>query len=256
MGTRITFIPATGERLVLLQPGGSDTDISYGGISGMVGEFDVSTKNAVGMPGQVVTTRNLKPMKGTLEILGDTRGGRTIEEIESQIRQAFTQDEEGVLVLERDSRPRLRCRARADGAIPPPREVLEDAQDTELKVSLIADIGAWYRDRVSQSGTVTITNTGDIFLWPTIAWESAGTLTLPSGLVYSLPAVSGLHRLSLDPFTSHEVLRPDGTVNEAATALTEVMWLGEGVPKGQTRTYKTTGGVRVEHALIIRDPWK
>lgn len=262
MGTRIIYTTPSGKRMVLLQPGGSSAAITYEGLEGLVGEKKVSTRTTIGIPGEQITESSFGKMKGSLNLVLDTRHGQSIEELESELRRGFLPDQEGTLLVERDRRPRARAKVYLDGFLQPPREVPEGAVDAEYSVPLVSYRGLWTQDTLHGSGSVTVTNTGDTFLWPKIRWRGGSRrLTLPSGLVVTLPSgsLSTWNSLSLDPFTSHEVTNlATGEIDPVASDTAGHALLGEGVPVGASRTYATSSTIfmGLEWAPQIRDPWR
>lgn len=259
MATRIRYTGPSGRTMDLLKPGDWHRSIAYGGLSGMIGRVDTSTVVAVGVPGHTPMAHKVRPMEGELTLHVVSGMGMTVEEAVSEIRREFTPTGYGTLHIERDNAlSTLSTRARLNGEIAALPEVPEDAIDAEIKVPIISDEGLWAHDPLSATGTCVVMNFGDAFCWPEIRWWGQASLTLPSGVVIPLPWVEGdlPRRVSTDPYTSHEVLFDDGTVDEVASAESSQWWMSEGVPEGGERAYIVSGDARVWWRIKVRDPWR
>lgn len=253
---KLLYITPDSREIDLLQDGDWFRSVAYGGISGLVGSVVSSSITAVGVPGETITNDQIPKMTGELTLhIAAGEGHPPVDEAAAEIRQAVHSKKDGTLVLDMENgQPIVSTPVRRNGFIAPPMEVLDGADYTEMKIPLQSRLGGWLEEPYIHKGTVTVTNHGEAFLWPTLLLNGPGTIILPSKLTYTLPNAPGA-QVSLDPYTSHEVVLPDGTVDEAASKLTEVMNLGEGVPEEQSRTYVTTGGVKLMWQALILDPW-
>ena len=253
---KLLLITPDGREIDLLQEGDWYRSVAYGGVSGLVGTVVSSSVTAVGVPGETITHDQIPKMTGELTLhIAAGKGHPPVDEAAAEIRRGVQSKKDSTLVLDMENgQPVVSTPVRRNGAIAPPVEVLDGADYTEMKIPLQSRLGGWLEDPRTEAGTVTVTNHGDTFLWPTILTTGTGNILLPSGNTYTLPNAPGA-KISLDPYTSHEVVLPDGTVDEAASELTEVMNLGEGVPEGESRTYVTTGGVKLMWQTLILDPW-
>ncbi|MCK2199201.1 hypothetical protein [Corynebacterium callunae] len=253
---KMWYITPYGREIDLLHDGDWFVGVAYGGISGMVGTVSSSTVSAVGVPGELVTNDQIPKMTGDLTLhVAAGVGHPPVDEVAAEIRKGVQAKRDGTLVLDMENgNPIVSTPVRRNGVINPPVEVLRGADYAEMRVPLVSFLGGWLEDVQVRSGNVTVTNNGDAFLWPTLMVKSSGSITLPSGESYEISAPAG-STISLDPYSSHEVVHPDGTVDEAASALTEVMNLGEGIPEGESRSYITTGGVHLMWQILILDPW-
>lgn len=252
----ITYISPSGRKMDLTAPGDWYRSIAYGGLVGLVGTKSATTVQAAGVPGLTPVAFRTEPMSGELTLyVEQSERGPSVDEAVREIHREFQQTAYGLLVIDRDgAASRLTARVRLNGALPPPLDV-EGEEYAELKVPLIADNQLWAWDPVSARGSVTVTNPGDVFMWPELMWREGGKIILPSGLEYTLPAASSTAWASLNPFTSHEVTVA-GAVDDALSDALEKMHLGEGVPEGTSRTYTTTGDVSIVWAPQQADPWK
>lgn len=254
---KLLLITPDGREIDLLQDGDWYRSVAYGGISGLVGSVVSSSITAVGVPGETITHDQIPKMTGELTLHIAAGGGHPpVDAAAAEIRRGIQSKRDSTLVLDMENgQPIVSTPVRRNGIIAPPPEVLDGTDYTELKIPLQSRLGGWLEDTITQSGTVTVTNHGETHLWPTILINGPGTIKLPSGNTHTLPTTAPGATISLDPYTSHEVVLPDGTVDEAASELTEVMPLGEGVPEGESRTYVTTGGVTLMWQTLILDPW-
>lgn len=259
MATRISWMGSTGRVLDLLAPGDWIHSIAWAGLSGMVGQVATTALTAVGVPGHTPVAHPVQPMLGelTLHVVPDSQ--RSLDQIAAQVRREFSQTVPGLLVMERDhAASDLSVPARAGGPIAPPPETLDDADYVEMKIPLVGDQGLWRHSPLADTGQVTVTNAGDDFCWPVVEWWGPASIELPSGLTVALPwtAGDGRLRVSMDPFTSHEVVHEDGTVHEQLTAGSGRWPLAEGIPVGQQRAYTLSGDARLIWQLAVLDPWR
>lgn len=254
---KLLLITPDGREIDLLHDGDWYRSVAYGGISGLVGTVTSSSLTAIGVPGETITHDQIPKMTGELTLhIAAGEGHPPVDEAAAEIRRGIHAKRDSTLVLDMENgAPVVSTPVRRNGPIAPPPEVLDGADYTEMKIPLQSQLGGWLTDPLTHTGNITVTNDGDAFLWPTIIINGPGTIKLPSGNTHTLPTTAPGATISLDPYTSHEVVLPDGTVDETASELTEVMNLGEGVPEGESRTYVTTGGVRLMWQTLILDPW-
>ena len=256
----LKYISPTGREIDLAKQGDWCRSIAYGGFVGLVGTKTPTTATMAGVPGETPTSWATPPMTGELRLhLVKSEGMPTVDELESEVRREVHTDEPGWLVLDREKAVSpVSCKVHLNGYIEAPLEFLDEgATDAEMRVPLISYPGLWEFDPMEGTGNVTVMNHGDAFLWPTIIWEQAILIRLPSGMTALLPAppAGKVATMSLNPHTSHEVT-VDGTVDEPMSAVTKYLELGEGVPRGQSRDYMVpTGGV-LSWTLTTTDPWR
>ena len=253
------YVSPNGVQIDLVKPGDWSRRVAYAGVSGLVGKKTASVSTAVDMPGQRVTGFRTTEMTGvlTLHIAEGEEG--SVDDLYSELVREFDAELSGTLFIQRDSVGTMSTPVRLNGEIPWPDSWLGTGDETlSVDIPLISDAGVWESMVVSQSGVVTVTNPGDVFVYPSVTWSNNVTVTVPSGVAVPLPAPAdgALRRLSLDPYSSHEVLRQDGTVDEELSAVTAGLLLGEGVPRRETRRYVTSGGARIEYALMYLNPWR
>lgn len=238
--------------------GGERFDMFYGqdgpyivldSISGLVGEFQDSPVQSVGAPGSRVDFRDrvVAPMTGsfTLVVLGGEQWVR--------VRRAFSSRQYGQLILQTEWN-RFSLPVRLAQSLPTPGGAPK--RGSTINVSLVSDGeygGVWSSEHASSDNSVTVTNLGDVPIWPEIIWEGAGgQVTLPSGAAFTLPRVSGRHVLSLARHNSGRVVNNSGFSRELTKKIGAV---GEQVPVGETRQYKIPTGAQLHWREGVLDPW-
>lgn len=251
------YVSPNGTHIDLVKPGDWSRRIAYAGITGMIGKKSASTSVVVNRPGQSVHGFRTMEMTGVLTLNVHSGVEGSADELYSELVREFDAELPGMLFVRRESLGVLVTRVRLNGEIAWPDSWL-DAGDNDLQVAvpLISDDGVWETMPLSGTGDVTVANGGDEFLYPTVAWSNNVTVTLPSGVDVPLPEpVDGeIRRLSLDPYTSHEVLRQDNTVDEELSEITAQLLLGEGVPRHQSRQYAISNGGTIEWSLKYLNP--
>lgn len=218
-------------------------------LSGLVGEFQDTPIQTVGVPGARVDFRDrvVAPMTGsfTLVVL-------SVEQWLS-VRQAFSTTKYGRLELRSEGRI-YSCPVRLSASLPAPQAAPKHGSTVE--VSLVSDGdrgGVWSRSYQSDKKSVTVTNLGDVPVWPTVEWEgSGGAVTLPSGATLELPAVDRPHFLPLARNKAGKVTSDRGFEPEVTKKIGAV---GEQVPVGEERTFSLPGGAKLHWREGVLDPW-
>jgi hypothetical protein len=151
----------------------------------------------------------------------------------------------------------MHAQVRLNGA-PSDLEVDDATADMwALSIPLAIDTGYWETGPFRKSGNVTVTNSGQVYIWPEIVWEGAGgKVTLPSGAEFTLPAVDSTRRLHLDPQRSHQVLNGLGVRDDDLWRRIRGQIISEGVPPGQSRQYTLPDGAFLEWRIGVLDPWR
>lgn len=125
-----------------------------------------------------------------------------------------------------------------------------------VDVSLVSDGdhgGLWSRSHQSDKKSVTVTNLGDVPVWPTVEWEgSGGVVMLPSGATLDLPAVDRPHFLPLARHKAGKVTSDRGFEPEITKKIGAV---GEQVPVGESRKFSLPGGAKLHWREGVLDPW-
>ena len=241
MSYSLKYVSPTGNEYEFLRGSDGGPFVEFDTLTGFVGVFEDTPVQSVGVPGAVVDFRDrvVQQMTGAFTLVVFSRGQW------EQVRRDFSTREYGTLVLDNDGLFELPVRLAE--SLPTPGHV--PAVGSRLEVSMIADTGVW-GSVASDSGTVEVTNWGDVPLWPEIVWNGAGgDVVLPSGVGFRIPRVSTEHRLSLDRRASGKA------INSLTGAKVTTDAVGEMVPVGQTRSYTVPGGAKLEWRVGVFDPW-
>ena len=105
-----------------------------------------------------------------------------------------------------------------------------------LSVPVFSAEGLFRTSAQYGTGTVTVTNSGDVTVFPKIVATAGGKVTCPSGASFSLPTGSSTVDMS-----------PEGLMLEGA--------FPEGVEPGKSGTWVVPAGARLEWVLQVADPW-
>lgn len=230
--------------------------IKSGGIDGLVGDGDDVTIARVGDVGQSLDSFQPKPMTGTLTVFVRGDEAADVDAVWAGFRSGFSRTRQGTLVVESPSQV-LSAGVRLSGPIPAPDEdPTSGGLVRDVQVPLVADRCGWWTDWLSESGTVTVTNWGDLTVWPQIRWNgSPGTVILPSGAKLALPRAAAERIVSLSMsqagFVTDKEGVPDFKLREQMRGA-----YPEGVPAGEKRTYQVPRGATLEWQIGVLDPWR
>lgn len=241
MSYSLRYVSPTGVEYEFLDGSDGEPFVEFDTLSGFVGVFEDTPVQSVGVPGAVVDFRDrvVQQMPGSFTLVVFSRGQW------EQARRDFSAREYGTLILDNDGLFELPVRLAE--SLPTPGRVPEAG--SRIEVSMVADAGVWL-SRASATNKVSVTNWGDVPVWPEIVWKGKDqSVVLPSGVGFSLPYVMGTHRLPLDRRASGKA------VGEESSSVVKTDAVGEMVPVGATRRYTVTGGARVEWAVGVLDPW-
>lgn len=202
-------------------PGGpSKVTLTMGGVNGLVGQPKAVTTESAFAPGAVLHGYTSGVVDGSIRLLVEPPFTyRQVAGWFSPTRDAF------LIVNGWELTVRLR------EMVAPP-EVAPDGEPLlEMEIPLVSFDGVW---RAKPQRGRTVTNDGDVAIYPTIEWSGAGaSVRWPSGLDMQLPTVASLSRLDTSPWGGFTV-RTGGTVNVAASKA--VAGFSEPVPPGKTVT--------------------
>lgn len=241
MSYSLKYVSPTGTEYEFLNGSDGGPFVEFDTLSGFVGVFEDTPVQSVGVPGAVVDfqDRVIQQMPGTFTLVVFSR------EQWERVRRDFSAREYGTLILDNDGLFELPVRLAE--SLPSPGHVPESG--SRIEVSMIADTGVW-GSVASDSGTVEVTNWGDVPVWPEIVWDGAGgDVVLPSGVGFRTPNVSSEHRLSLDRRASGKA------VNLLTGERVNTDAIGEMVPVNQSRVYTVPNGSRLEWRVGVFDPW-
>lgn len=241
MSYSLKYVSSTGNEYEFLRGSDGDPFVEFDTLTGFVGLFEDTPVQSVGMPGALVNfqDRVIQQMTGAFTLVVFSR------EQWEQVRRDFSTREYGTLILDNDGLFELPVRLAE--SLPAPGHV--PSVGSRLEVSMVADTGVWL-SRASATGSVNVTNWGDVPVWPEIVWSGhEQSVVLPSGVSFPLPRVSDTYRLPLDRRASGKA------INENTGKLVGTDAVGEMVPVGATRQYTVTSGARVEWSVGVIDPW-
>lgn len=228
-----------------------DTD----GVQGLVGEAEDVVVKAATSRGQVLDGLMVGEMTGTL--VGRVYASDPVEcdRLYRRWRAAWDRRTAGVLTAGRDDGQVFHAKVRASSVMAAPsRDPLNDIE-VAFSMNVVADGGVWFTDEIGGEGSVEITNSGDVDLFPRIRWEGAGgQVRLPSGATFTLPAVTSERTLLLDDEESLGVLDATGRKDEALWPLPGAV--AEGVPVRATRQYLLPAGATLLWQTAVFDPWR
>lgn len=245
----LTYVSPDGKNRFEMLSGGEGPFIVLDSLSGMVGEFSDTQIQTVGMPGARVDFRDrvIAPMSGSFALVV-LSGEQWLD-----VRRSFSTTKYGKLELSRGGNV-LETPVRLSATLPPPGG--RPKEGTQIQVALVSDGehgGYWSRRYESADTRVTVTNNGDVPIWPEIVWNGAGgDVTLPSGAKITLPRVAVAHVVSL---ARDRV----GLARPLAEGTWSVpMWIdavSEQVPVGETRTFQIPDGANLRWREGVLDPW-
>lgn len=241
MSYSLKYVSPTGMEYEFLRGSDGGPFVEFDTLTGFVGVFEDTPVQSVGVPGAVVDFRDrvVQQMEGAFTLVVFDRGQW------EQVRRDFSTREYGTLVLDNDGRFELPVRLAE--SLPAPGHV--PAAGSRIEVSMVADTGVWL-SRASATNSVSVTNWGDVPVWPEIVWKGSNqSVVLPSGVGFPLPYVSGEYRLPLDRRASGKA------TSESTGEVVKTDAVGEMVPVGATRQYTVTSGARVEWSVGVLDPW-
>ena len=250
MDFELVYTSADGVVLDLLDGSSGGPFVEEDTITGFVGEFEDTVVSSPGVPGGRVDFRDrvVAPMTGSFTLVVPSRESWGI------VRQAFSTHKYGTLRLTSGGRVfelpvRLRVSLPSPGVRP--------TAGGRVQVDLVSDGiggGVWSSRAVSRVPVATVTNWGEVPVWPEVVWSGAGgRVALPSGVGFTLPAVVGEHRLPLARVNAGRVFGPDGEVDRVLSR--QVGAVSEMVPVGESREYQTPEGAVLVWFVGVFDPW-
>lgn len=144
-----------------------------------------------------------------------------------------------------------------DGGVAAPPRSPDWGRLLHLEVPVKSFRGLWWERGSTSTNKVTLRNNGVVNIWPKIVWKGeGGTVKLPSGASFKLPAVPGLRTVHLDPFESGVVTTATGKVDPETWAMVREAVLFESVPPGEARSYTAPAGAHFEWESGRLSPWR
>lgn len=201
---------------------------------------DIAVPGGAGvLPG----ARRFGPIQAELEFYLKAREGRDLEDVYRRLRQgwaAATWSNPCVLSIESDNPlSPLTFELVVDGALPGVPVDMRRRSAEVLSVPVVCADGVAKSSLMTGTNTVTVTNHGDVPVWPIIRYEGAGgVVTTPSSATFTLPAMESEAIVDLNPMN----LRLDGAFPESVS------------PGGQG-VWKLPAGAQLEWSIGVADPW-
>lgn len=230
--------------------------IKEAGISGLVGAFEETSFSTVGTPGHTVTGLNVKPISAQIELHITEWGGDSVEEIFTRWRNAWSVHSSGTMTILSSIGP-LSTPVKLAAPMPDLESDLRDATGYGLRMSVTGNTGIWSTHTVGAEGTVTVTNPGDVTVWPKITWSGqGGQVTLPSKATFELPATVDQKTLWLNNAEACLVTSANGDVDTDMWKQLRETVMPEGIPPAASAEFTLSQGARLEWNLGFLDPWR
>ena len=240
----VVLITALGDEWRL---SGTDRDSEvlapYGSLVELRANASRSDLPVPGGAGVLPGVRRFGPISTELEFYLKARDGEDLEDVHRRLRQgwaAATPDNPCVIIIESDNPlSPLTFELVVDGVLPGVAVDMRRRSAETLTVPVVCFDGVAKSSVMAGTGTVTVTNYGDVSVWPKIRYEGAGgVVTNPSGAKFILPRAAEETIIDLDP----RVLRLEGAFPES-------------VPPGATGVWVLPAGAQLEWTLGVADPW-
>lgn len=250
MDFELVYTSPDGDVFDLLDGSSGGPFVEVDTLSGFVGEFEDTVVSSPGVPGGRVDFRDrvVAPMTGSFTLVVPSR------ESWGGVREAFSTCRYGTLRLVSGGRV-CETPVRLSVALPSPG--VRPGVGSRVQVELVSDGdggGVWGVREVSRENVATVTNWGDVPVWPVVVWEGrGGRVVLPSGVGFTLPAVVGRHELPLARTNAGRVFGPGGEVDRALSR--QVGAVSEMVPVGESREYTVPDGAVLVWTVGVFDPW-
>lgn len=240
----VVLITALGDEWRL---SGTDRDSEvlspYGSLVELRANASRSDLPVPGGAGVLPGVRRFGPISTELEFYLKARDGEDLEDVHRRLRQgwaAATPDNPCVIIIESDNPlSPLTFELVVDGVLPGVAVDMRRRSAETLTVPVVCFDGVAKSSVMTGKETVTVTNYGDVSVWPKIRYEGAGgVVTNPSGAKFTLPRATEETIIDLDP----RVLRLEGAFPES-------------VPPGATGVWVLPAGAQLEWTLGVADPW-
>lgn len=215
----------------------------YGSLVELRATASRSDVQVPGGAGVLPGARRLGAISTELEFYLKARDGEDLEDVHRRLRQgwaAATPDNPCVIIIESDNPlSPLTFELVVDGVLPGVAVDMRRRSAETLMVPVVCFDGVAKTSTMTGTNTVTVTNYGDVPVYPKIRYSGAGgVVTTPSGATFTLPRSAEETIVDLDP----KVLRLDGA-------------FPEGVPPGSTGVWVLPAGAQLEWTLGVADPW-
>ena len=239
---KVELISSTGNAYLLsgYAMGSSPVFSPEGSLRELVANASRTDMARPGRPGVIPGRRKYGAIETTLDFYLHADDGEQMEQLYEEFRTGWSASVPSVLRIEADHPVGVCLLDLYRGAeIPAPSVDAKRRTEVLVQVPVVAPLGLARTQPYRKDGTVTVTNTGDVLIYPKIVYSGAGgEVTSPSGAKFTLPPVPALTVVDLDP----QQLRIEGV-------------FPEGVAVGQNQTWRLPEGAQLEWELLIANPW-
>lgn len=227
------------------------------GVSGLVGEASDSVVEPVGRAGQLFDGIEVKAVEGELKCVLVPRG-ETVGELFSRWRAAWSRRKYGVLRVRQRSLGTSvwSLRVRLQEIMDLPEVDPHGMTPCEVSVRVIGDGGVWLSDVLRAAGRVTLTNFGDVPVWPSVSWKGAGgQVVLPSGAAFTLPMTAEKRVVRLDNAESLVVEDVNGVEDRDLWHKVAAVALPEPVMPDRKAEFTVPAGAELTWQVGTLDPF-
>lgn len=239
---KVELISATGKSYLLsgYSQGSSPVFSPEGSLRELVANVSRSDMARPGRPGVIPGRRKYSAIETTLDFYLHADDGEQMEQLYEEFRTGWSSSVPSMLRIEADHPVGVCLLDLYRGSeIPAPSVDAKRRTQLLVQIPVVAPLGLARTQSYREEGTVTVTNAGDVLIYPKIIYTGAGgEVTSPSGAKFVLPPVQTLTVVDLDP----QQLRLDGV-------------FPEGVAIGKTETWVLPPAVMLEWELLIANPW-
>lgn len=225
------------------------------GIEGLIGTTVDKVLTTPGQPGQILTAQDVEKMEGTLRLTIASDSAATAAQREAQLRADFHPSIPGTLTLAINEATYTTPARRARPTRAPDVEP-EDEEIIDREFFVVSDLGFWKSKTRTGTGIVSVTNRGDLLIYPRIRWTTGGVVFMPSGASFTLPDVSEPRIVLLDPLDSLEVMGDSGLTDYALMLALAPAIVAEPVPPGATKLFTVPAGAELMWEEGILDPFQ
>lgn len=232
-------------------------------VDGLVSQVSRTIRGRSNARGGDVRGRVIEVMPGSLsvEILPDPGAHQTLPEVWERWKASWSTGEDRpgkIRLLTRTGEWSVPAIAESNITTPNPGPSSPGLAQFTSRVDVLALDGIWsgtprnFKDvEIFQVG-----NAGTVDLHPEVFWSGAGeSFTLPSGRRILLPAVTGEHRLTLDPGQGFKVWGPDGVDAPSVWASFRGLDVRGPIPAGETREFRCSPNAWVRATPLHENPW-
>lgn len=233
--------------------------IPMGGMSGMVATSAETRSTVVGRPGSRQVATRVDTLAPSWELMFKDRDGTGLGK---DVRDWLAAWRQGVTVSVSSPTGRLSTRGRVPPDAAPDLEFSPFSHFAKNNTLILpwsweAERAVWEQSH-SDTGEVTIVNTGDVVTTPTIMWAGAGHSVTVRGVTTQLPTVSSHALMVLDHARNCMVTDTAGRRLDGPSEWSrkQALNLSVVIPPKETETITVTEGVKVSWSVGVKSPWR